>query len=350
MAGSGGTLRAVLRTLLAASLLAVALPVAARDKTDVVILRNGDHITGEVKGMARGKLDFSTNDVGRISIEWDKVVRLTSRHQFEVELGTGERLFGPIETPADGELAVGEPPMPDVVAMSSVVEVVPMDDAFANRLRAILDLGFTFAKANLATTLSTSGEFSYRAEDLGAKLTFDGYFQDDDTKVAVSRYSAGLQGDWFFRDRWRAILAGSVDHNDEMQLTLRVSLAPAVSWAAVRNGWTELRVTGGLAGSRELYVGTDPTLTLDALLGVTWEAFRYDTPKLDLTVSLALLPGLSDPGRLRGTATVKGRYEVFKDFNVGIAFNDTFDTRPPDPSAPNNDYILTFTVGWSYRR
>lgn len=348
------------RALLAALLLCTALPASAREKTDVVVLRNGDHLTGEVKGMSRGKLDYSTDDAGRISIEWDKVRRLTSAHQYEVELVSGERIYGVLDSPADSELAVGALPMPDVVPMASVVQIVPMDENFVNRVRAIFDLGFTLAKANWATTLSTSGEFGYRAEDLGAKLNFDAYFQRADGIDSVNQWTVSLQGDWYFRNRWRALLAVQAQANSELQLLLRATVASGVAYSVVRNGWTEVWLTGGVAGSRETYSTTnpdgsvasdplDPTYALDAMLAASWDAFRYDTPKLDMNVGVSLFPGLSDFGRLRGTATIKVKYEIFKDFNVGVAFSDTFDTRPPD-GAPNNDFITSLTVGWSYRR
>ena len=346
----GYAARQVRRFLLAAALLVAAFPASAREKTDVVVIRNGDHFTGEIKGMSRGKLDFNTDDAGRLSIEWDKVRTLSTTHQYEVELTSGVKIYGALSSPAEGELAVGPLPTPEIVAVTDVVELVAMDEAFLNRIRVLFDFGFTLAKANWATTLSTSGEFGYRAEMLGARLTFDGYFQNDENNVAVSRYSVGLQGDWYFRNRWRALLAGLAEHNDELQLVIRGSIAPGVAHSFVRNGWTELWVTAGIAGSRETYVDTDPNLALDALLVASWDAFRYDTPKLDMNVTLTLLPGLSDFGRLRGSFNVRVKYEIFMDFNVGIAFNDTFDSRPPNPDAPKNDFITSLTVGWSYRR
>ncbi len=348
--GDGSLSRLVSRALLAAALLLAALPAAARDKTDVLVLRNGDRITGEIKGMARGKLELATDDAGRISVEWAKIQRVTSAHQYEVELSSGERLYGILDSPATGQLAVGGLPMPDVVPIPDVVQLIPMDDAFFERVRALFDLGFTFAKSKYSTTISTSGEFGYRSEELGAKLVFDGYFQNDNKSVAVSRGSIGLQGDWYFANRWRALLAALAEHNDELQLRVRISIAPGVASSVVRNGWTEIWLTAGVAGSRESYMNNVNNYAIDMLLAASWDAWRYDTPKLDLNVSAALLPGLSDFGRLRGSVTAKVKYEIFKDFNVGLSFNDTFDTRPPDTSAPNNDFITSLTIGWSYRR
>ncbi len=340
----------MIRRLLAIALLVAATPALAREKDDILILRNGDHVTGEIKSMSRGKLDLSTDDMGRVSVEWDKIERIASSHFYEAELTTGKRFIGPLSSPEAGKVSVGLAPDNVVVPFGTVIELVPMDDEFINRVRAIFDLGFTLAKSNWATTLSTSGEFTYRAHDLGLKFNFDGYFQDDANNVAVSRWSVALQGDWLFTERWRAVLAVQAERNDELQLLLRLTVAPGVAHSLVRNGWTELWLTGGLAGTRESYVNTDPSLALDLLVGASWDAFRYDTPKLDLNVSFYLMPGLTDFGRLRGTFNLKVKYEIFRDFNVGLSFNDTFDTRPPDPTAPNNDFITSLTIGWSYRR
>ena len=43
-------------------------------KTDIIALKNGDRITGEVKELKFGKLEYSTDDVETIFIEWDKVI------------------------------------------------------------------------------------------------------------------------------------------------------------------------------------------------------------------------------------------------------------------------------------
>ena len=85
--------RAAWRGVLLAAVIGGATPLPAQ-KTDVVVLPNGDRITGEIKGVSRGKLDYSTDDAGRISIEWEKIVRVTSRQSYEVTLRSGQRLFG----------------------------------------------------------------------------------------------------------------------------------------------------------------------------------------------------------------------------------------------------------------
>ena len=63
------------KILAAALVLVVVLP--ARESRDVIVLENGDHMTGEIKGLNAGVLRVSLDYVdGTISVEWSKVKRV----------------------------------------------------------------------------------------------------------------------------------------------------------------------------------------------------------------------------------------------------------------------------------
>ena len=63
-------------------------------KTDIVYLKNGDRITGEVKNLSRGKLELSTDHMGTVFIEWDKIQQLISNTGQSIELTDGQRYYG----------------------------------------------------------------------------------------------------------------------------------------------------------------------------------------------------------------------------------------------------------------
>jgi hypothetical protein len=322
---------------------------ALAQKTDVIILDNGDHLTGEIKGMRLGKLDFSTDDAGRPSIEWIKVARVTSKHAFEVELSSGKKLFGPLR-PGQGEkeLVVGPEGSQETVRVVEVIAITPMDQRFWSRVRAYLDIGFTLAKANTTMTLSGDGQFAYRGEHVGAAVSFNTYLQDVNSTL-TSRASGLLTGDYLFT-RWRIQGLFGVDHNDELELKIRTSLGAAVAYSVVRSKSMELWLAGGLVGDHATYFTGEPTFNLAGYGALEFEAFRYDSPKLDAGIDVQILPVLTDFGRFRGTAATRIKHELFPDFNVGLNLSYTFDTRPPDPTAAKTDYLLSATIGWSYRR
>jgi hypothetical protein len=336
------------RRLLALALL-LSGPALAREKTDVVVMVNGDVLHGEIKGMTRGKLDFSTEDIGRVSVEWLKVARVTTTHTYEVVLSDFQKHYGTFVEPPAGVTGLVDLGGGLTVPVADVVAITSLDDGFWARTTATLDVGFTIAKSKWATTFSASGEFTYRGETFGGSIGFDSYFQDDENSVAVARNTVVLAGRRFFTP-WEVLGILQFDQNDELNLKLRVSLGGGGGYQILASNRMNLLVGAGLVGTREVYVDTDPRYNLDAYLAATWETFLYDSPKLDLTIDATVYPGLTDWGRVRGSLTVRAKYELFSDFYVGLNFNDTFDTRPPDPGSPQNDFIATFTIGWKYRR
>ena len=326
-------------------LLLLAAPAGARERTDVVTLRDGLRVPGEILQMSLGRLSLRTVDMGRVSVEWLRVTQIESTYVFAVEFSTGSTYFGPLHAGAAGELVVGD----RSVRLTEVVSITPVDDNFWNRVRAHADLGFSLAKANSALTLSASAGFDYRGEIFGGSATASTYLQDSSQVSATTENALALTGSYYFKP-WRVSLLGGLDQNAELGLDLRLSLGTDIAYAPIRNSFMELWLAAGVTVAREQYSGVSPDVAVASYFDATWRAFRYASPELDTEIELSLLPVLNDPGRVRGTATGRVKYEVFSDFNVGMNVMYTFDTRPPDPEASRSDYRLTLSVGWSYRR
>src|SRR5271167_1289870 len=87
--------RFLLLTLLAALF---CLPAHATKRKDVVIMNNGDHFTGEVKGLQNGLLYVETDYVsGKIGLDWNQVQSVQSTATYRIVLNNGKRLEGKIE-------------------------------------------------------------------------------------------------------------------------------------------------------------------------------------------------------------------------------------------------------------
>jgi len=154
-------------------------PVLGRDKTDVIILKNGDHITGEIKSLARGKMSLSTDSMGTVSIEWEDVARVTSQWVFEVETETGLRTFGSLSPATEPETIeiIGESSR-NTFNQTSVVRLTQIEAGFLARLEGYVDVGFNFARANRATQWTLGSEVKSRNEIRQLKGTFSSFFDD----------------------------------------------------------------------------------------------------------------------------------------------------------------------------
>ena len=131
--------------LLAASLLlcVTSANAADRDNTDVIVLKNGDRVTGEILELEYGQLRLSTDDMGTINIEWAAIASIDSQYTFDVERAGGQRYAGVIATSEDGEeLVIRDEGTEESVPKSSVVRVTELEQGFWQRISGSMSVGF----------------------------------------------------------------------------------------------------------------------------------------------------------------------------------------------------------------
>jgi hypothetical protein len=55
-------------------LLLLSVPLLARESSDIIVMKNGDHLTGEIKGLSQGVLYISMQYIlGTSQVQWSKV-------------------------------------------------------------------------------------------------------------------------------------------------------------------------------------------------------------------------------------------------------------------------------------
>jgi len=84
-------------------------------------------------------------------------------------------------------------------------------------------------------------------------------------------------------------------------------------------------------------------------LNVEYEAFKYDTPKLDFSTSLSLYPSLTTRGRVRMNFSARLSYEIFKDFYITLDGFYNYDTKPPGEEARKHDYSIDTGISWRFK-
>ena len=331
-------------------------PLAAQ-KTDTVVIRNGDILTGEIKKLHRGKLEYSTDDFGTVYIEWDKIIKLISVHYFEFELAEGEKLYGKLpDTTVTRQLVIVLPTFAvDTVAMEDVVGITPIKAGFWARTSGYVDFSFDLTRANRQTTWSLAGQGRYRGEKWGGGLTGSSYFQfqTDSTTGQTTRIASRNSADFAVNRfvKHASALGGQIglEQNEELDLDLRTQLMFVYQRFVLRTHHVEIAVVGGASGNSEQYDGVDTTVqNLEATVGFSLNAFRYDSPKLDASANFPLFFGITTFARVRFQFDGRIQYEVIKDFHVMLSGYLTYDSQPPTADAVKADYRLSFGLGWSW--
>ena len=116
-----------------ALLVAACVAGAQENQRDLVVLTTDNRLEGELVELSRGTLTFSIDGAGAVEIDWSNVEALTSPREFDVELGSGQRLTGSILSPSPGRLAVSGGTAAVAVETEDVIRITPIAATAAER-------------------------------------------------------------------------------------------------------------------------------------------------------------------------------------------------------------------------
>ena len=325
-------------------------PALAQPKTDVATLSNGDRITGEVKGLERGRLEFSTDDAGTLYLEWEHLLRIVgSMHIVEVVTEDGRRFVGTLTAAPDRSIAVTGLTDTETIPMNQVVLITPIGRNFWSKLDGSIDAGFSYTKSSGVAQLNLDSETIYRKPAFSGRLSVSvtQTEQEDQSKDGdrASIEAAYLRYPW---QKWFVTVATKFENNESLGLILRSELSAVAGPRLINSNRAQMTVGAGLSVNDERGVDVESTRNFEALFTLRAAYYTYDRPKTTLDLSTAYYPSLSNLGRQRLQLDASAKRELWKDLFVSLSFFNTYDNRPPNPSANNNDIGIVTSIGWTY--
>jgi len=347
---SSSSRRRLARQLSLVAVVALALARASyAERSDVVTLSNDDQITGEVKELRRGKLRFKTDHLGTIDIEWEHVVELVSKETFEVEVESGETYYGILDAgPEKATLSVSTAEDTWLLAMDDVVLITPIGATFLSRIDGSFDLGLTFASANTATTFNTAFQASHRTRKYLRKLDFSSIYTDQENADEIQRTVSTFELSRFIGQKWNTVAAARLESNEELGLDLRASVTAAMRRTLRQTNQSLFSAQTGLVVNEEKYTGATSTENLEAVGSIAYEKFQFHDPETEFSISFAVLPSISNSGRVRAELESRLRRELISDFFLALSLWATHDSEPPVEDLEQTDYGFTTSLGYSF--
>jgi hypothetical protein len=341
------------RLLIAAgcALLFVA-PAHARAKTDVVTVDTGDSITCEIKSLERGLLKVSTDYMSTVYIEWRHVEQLSSTHPFQLEIEDGRRYFGPISAATEAR-KITISTATDTVTLDhpDVVRITAIEKKFSDRIDGSIDIGVNAKKANSERGYTIGARTNYRSQKFLFKASLDSSYSDRTDAEFSERNDLEFQYQRFRKNRWFVTGYSQFETNNELDLDLRAMVGGGVGRYLIQTNRTLFSLVGGLATNRELYstvMDDSDKINLEGVFAGSFQLFTFGDRETDLTVTLSLLPGITDWGRIRSNFGANLRKELIKDFYISFNFTATYDSDPPTEGAKKEDWNTWASVGYSF--
>jgi putative salt-induced outer membrane protein YdiY len=321
---------------------------------DLIVMKNGDRITGEVKKLEKGVLYIEPEYVSSaFGVDWFEVATINSTAGFQVVMNNGDRAEGTIEKVAaeqapgadfrirDGEREVS-------VSGDSVVNIESKQKSVVRQLKGAINLGYNFTSGNDQTQVSSDLNATYlsTAWSTGASFTSSFSGQSNASKTNLIDLSTFVER--FLGSNSSVVGLGDFLHSSQQQLNLRTTLGGGYGHYWVRTNEKSFRSVFGAVYTHESFQSTaaNPTQqNIEALLGVQYQLFQFS--RYSLLSQLSLFPGISDIGRVRSTTRTTFSIKLINNFSTYFSFWDNFDSRPP-VNAKKNELGISNSVGWTF--
>jgi len=227
--------------------------------------------------------------------------------------------------------------------------MTPIEAKGIDRIDGDITAGYNYAKASEVKQIRFGLDMDIRTETRIFGLEIDAVTSDSEDNESSQRQSLAINYIRLRPNRWVSGAMIGLESNDELGLDLRTSIGVGGGRILRQSNRMTLQIVGGLQVSRENVSGDMPDEdTLEAFGILNWDWFRFDSPELDLSTNLQIIPNLTDTGRVRAEFEIKLKWEMVEDLFWQLSFYDSYDSDPIVVDAEKNDYGIITSLGWDF--
>ena len=331
---------------------------------DIIRLKNGNELNGEVKDMEHGVLTIETPySDSDFKIDWSELeyIKTTSVYMITLSKAKMERLLVKKDTLEDriSSTLVSDPNNPNKIILNTkngkhsvdidqIVYLNSFSDSFISRLSASVDVGFTLTKANNLNQFNMSSMLAYEADKWGASGGLNIVNSVQDSVPRTHRLDANAGFNWYLpKDFYLAVSANFLE-NDEMNLDLRSTVKAGLGYFILRTNSLYWKFEGGVAYNNEKYfpdpsIDPNPRNSSEGYIGT--EVNLFDIGDLNLLTNIIVFPSLTESGRLRSDFKFEAKYDLPYDLYIKAGTTVNYDNSPAG-SADEMDYVINTGIGW----
>lgn len=329
----------------------------ARENTDVIVMKNGDRMTGQVKGLDADVLYVSLPYVIQtFSVDWRQVDRIESTQLFLVRTEDGAVYEGTLQTAAGGE---GMPVHIEVLETQNrairlepekIVQLSETSNSFWQRFNGQMNFGTTFSKANenVQYTLGSAAEYLQERWSSSARWASNLSSSTGTNAATRNQVDAGYSHLLRWNNYFYSVL-GEFLQSSEQGIQLQTSLGGGAGHYFLNSPHGKIAILGGFTWQNTQYnqaTLSAPTQNLAAGVVAGYvKLFQFNKTNLNLTG--LLFPILNDPGRVKFNTNVGYYIKITGNLSWNVSFYGNWDNRPPQ-NFSGSDYGTSSGLSWTF--
>jgi putative salt-induced outer membrane protein YdiY len=327
-------------------------PAPEPDGFDWVRLTSGEWLKGEIKVLREESLEFESDKLDTLNLDWEDVAEVRSPRQVRV-------LFD------DDEIAVGTLLMKETRVQvgtkqydrSQVLAILPGKPDPLGNLSGKVSLGLTARSGNTnQSDLTLAAWIRRRTLDSRSELKYVGNLGELEGSQTVNNHRlTGYHQMFVTRHFYIAPLSFEAFRDRFSNIDLRFTPIAGVGYRLLDTKDTEWTVDAGAGVRYTSFVSVEPGAdesewTLAGLLGTGFESELTD--KIDLTMSYTAQIGIPDTNDTNQNAEITFSIDLVGELDLNVSF---FWDRVGRPAATasgevpeKDDFRLVLGLGWEF--
>ena len=347
----------IIRAIMFISTLLLPVSLFAQDSKDVIVMKNGDRITGEINGLSAGVLSVRVRYIdGRISVQWSQVAHLESNKLYLVHTESGVVYTGKLSTSGESDdppiriEVAATPEHPVEIAQRKIISLGPTSDSFWHRFDGAVNTGILYSKGNESVQFNLSSQVAYNRERWSSQVNYNSTFASSSGANLSTRNQTDIGTLRLLRwNNWFYAGTASFLQSSVQAINLQTTLGTGIGRYLKNSNRASIYVLGGLGWQNVSYKeyalnqGTQNTAV--GFVTTDIKTFKFKKTNLDITASV--LPAISGPGRVHFDTNATYNIRFTPDLSWNFSFYGSWDTHPPT-TFPKSDYGTSSGLSWTF--
>jgi len=333
------------------------VPTAPPVPLDIVTLKDGSVIYGEVIEMSEGVLQIKTaaSPDNSVKVKWDNVVKLSINHAVPFHLKEGSVIRGTATAGPNGILNVqAEPlkgnievPISSVTAMNPVVQPPVI---YTGSLAGAYSQ--TTGNSHLRNA-SLLGDFVARSEQLRLSINGRYVYGDKDNQISARNARGTIKLDFFITKRFYWFASAYFENDRFQDLKMRTALASGPGYQFLERGdlsgiFKEMTfyTEAGVAYFNEDFRVAEDKSSLRGRISMKW-----NWPLLDDRITLyhfnEIFPSIENTSNYFRTMDNGVRFKIWDGFVSGFQVTTRYNSKPA-PGTGDTDNLYLWTLGYTF--
>jgi putative salt-induced outer membrane protein YdiY len=330
---------------------------AAAAPVDIVTLKDGSVIHGEILEMAGGILFLKnpSNPDNMIKLKWDDVTKLTVTHPIPFHLKEGTILNGTATAGPDRVLVIQADPLKGTmeVPMSDIKSVNPLIQPSVIYIGSLTG-GYSQTTGNShLRNASLLGELVARSELLRLTMNVRYVYGDDRGELLARNARGTIKLDFFITKRFFWFASAYFENDQFQDLKLRTALAsgPGYQWIDIEDFSgigkdMTLYTEAGLAYFNEDFNTSGDKSSVRARISVKWNWPIFED-RITIYHFSELFPSLQNTSDVFLTMDNGVRLKIWKNFVSSFQITTRYNSRPA-PGTGDTDNLYLVTLGYAF--